>query len=941
MKFLKIILLLVILIFPLALNVVSAQGNVISSFNPSSVTAGLNQDFTLNIQLTPSATLAVRAYQIDLSFNTSKTQVKSITYKVGRKSAILGGQDTNDIVQINSSGQIRLIGEIAEVSPFTLTQAGVTSFVEIVFNSKSQDQYPINIVSSSFLKNVKPDLSLEQLPISPSSSTVNQASSAPQVNLQVKIKNEADTTYASSKTVASATAVTLKWVVTNTAISCTAAGDWSGGKDAAGSTEDLILTNTSTNANITKTFNISCANTSGSSPQSTATVIVTTRTPTSLDLTVNNSHASSINTAVNTVVTFAGTLRSNVSAAPVAIAQLKVYKVVNGIDQVFPPFVQTDANGQFTFTRTFTEQDSVRIKVKFEGDNILAPTEDTRTINVTQAPPSPTPTPPPPPPACSKFAIQGLTDTGLRNTQGGIIYEIGSVGGNKQVDMAFTPANAQVNFTITKEPRTAADLIVTQTNTGTEVSRVVNVPPNTSSANENIYQINTSITSGGSTVNCVPVNVKVSKVAVPLGTGCYLLADNPITATACTDAGARAYDTHPKIEPITLTTAGRKTIFVRFISNLGQTRDFQRVVNFNPDPSITEVTCTHSLSGSGSIVTISGTALGSRGRGKVKVAGEEANIISWNEQTGVITASLENRLQGKIDVEVIRNDGKLVHSECTVGTTSVQFLTQTQCKIGNLSENNVLVKIFDNAPATATIETEKRDPVISERVKVDKDGKPTGFIPKLEKNKKYSLLVKAPGTLAKRVDFETKGGTRNLENITLLVGDIAPAANADGKINAFDRAELIRQWSLVRDVQRSADFNQDGRVNAVDYACMRQNINQSDDEFSPSLSQERGITPSPTATASASPTATSSAVPTATVSATPAAGGLSGILPFRISFDPSFATIVASGDMGNSTTFIQTLTLNGGSGLKSVYVQFFENGVWGPVPPQTANINLR
>lgn len=419
--------------------------------------------------------------------------------------------------------------------------------------------------------------------------------------------------------------------------------------------------------------------------------------------------------------------------------------------------------------------------------------------------------------------------------------------------------------------------------------------------------------------------------APPVGTACFFLDDKPITATSCSAPGAQAYISHPMVLPLILTSPGRKTIFARFISTTGAILNRNRVINFTPSPTISDASCTHATSGQGTQITISGASFGPRGKGKVRVGGADTTIINWNEATNTITASLDKRIEGKNDVEVTRDDGKTARAECTVGTTSVSFIAQSQCKpSGNFSADNVSVKIFANAPTT--VETEKPDPIIDEKVKLDKDGKPSGFAPKLEKDKKYSLIVKAPGTLAKRVDFETKGGTKNLDPTTLLIGDIAPTANPDGKVNAFDKSELIRQWSLVRDVQRSGDFNQDARVNSIDYACMRQNINQSDETFSPPSGAPSA---SPIASPFASPTATASASPVATPSATP-----SGRLPFRVSFDPNFTTTAVQGDMGVATSLTIDLTLTGRPGLKSVYVQYFENGVWGPTPPQTASILL-
>lgn len=861
MRFLKIIFLLFLLIYPFTIKSAVAQSAVTSSFNPQTVTAAPNQDFTVNVRLNASAAFKVRMYQINMSFDTGKAQVKSITYKVGTKSDVLGGDGDQNLTTINASGQIKLIGELAAASPFVLPQGVSTSFAEIVFTSRSLEQYNINIAGSSFLKNVKSDLSLETLPVSPSSMTINQA------------------------------------------------------------------------------------------------------------------------------------------ALPS---------------------------------------------------------------------PSPTVSPSPPPPltpVCTRFELSGLTKSSTRNSDGGPIYTASSQGSNNQFDISVSPGSATVAVTAISQTTGAPDLTITETNTGTTIVRVANIPPNTSETQDNTYRIRATVTSGTQEVNCLPIQVIVPKIGIgvgapttcpadiqstevkfrnadntgswtgqktiaqgqsvkvagfhnkitpdtppsdigplsvsgPLGfssthpkgefftppadlppgayvftakttdkvgdkcsgtatlvvtapspspspsppppppavgTGCFFMDDKPIIAKFCSDADAQAYDTHPKVIPLILTTAGKKTIFVRFVSNLGVSRDFQRVINFKPEPKITEASCTHSLSGSGSVVTVNGSALGPRGKGKVKVGGADATIITWNETTGIITATLDKRIEGKNEVEVTRDDSKTAKAECTVGTTSVTFIAQSQCKpSGNFSAEGVSVKIFANAPTT--IETEKPEPIISEKVKLDKDGKPSGFAPKLEKDKKYSLIVKAPGTLAKRVDFETKGGTRNLDSATLLTGDIAPAQNPDGKINAFDRSELTRQWSLVKDVQRSGDFNQDGRINSIDYACMRQNINQSDEEFSPTVPK---ASPAPVGVGTTTPAGIGTTTPAGVgTTSPPPAGGPSGTLPFRISFDPNFTTIALDGDFGENPTRIISLTLPPGPGLKSVYMQFYENGVWGPTPPQTSSILL-
>lgn len=751
MKFLKIIFLLFIAIATnLSVNRVLAQGSVTSSFVPPTATAASNQDFTVNVRLNSASTLKVRMYQINVNFDTSKVQVKSINYRIGIKSDVLGGDDDQNLAQINSSGQIKLIGELNTAAGFTLPQGVATSFVELTFTSQSAGQYSINILSTSFLKNVKADLFLETISISPSSMTVNQAPPPP-----------------------------------------------------------------------------------SPSPSPTPT-------PTSI---VDRASCS-------TAILNRDSLQ--VIVPPISSAQRLIFRVnmTNQADTIW---------GKDTY------------KLKASSDTLQQWGLSKDTFKITDP--------------------ESKNKNDIRKNQS-VVFDIPA-----RAAQVNAPSSQVFKFSMVN----AADEEFTDACISQDI--VVNPPP-----------------------------ASPSPTPPPVGTTCFFMDDKPITGRSCTDAGARVYDIHPKTVPLTLTTVGKKTIFVRFVSNLGVTRDFQRVINFTPDPKITESDCTHSPSGSGSIVTITGTALGAQGKGKVKVGGADATIITWNETTGVITASLDKRIEGKNDIELTRDDGKVARGECTLGTTSVVFAAQTQCKTGgNFTADNVSVKIFANVPAA--IDAEKSEPVIDQKIKLDKDGKPSGFTPKLEKNKKYSLIVKTPGSLAKRVDFETKGGTRNLDAVILPVGDIAPSANADGKINAFDKSELIRQWSLIRDVQRSGDFNQDGRVNSIDYACMRQNINKSDEEFSPPTVK---ASPAPASSPSPSP----SPAPTASPSPTPA-GGTGGTL-FRVSFNPAFPagqTIEGNLDEITNQAVIDLILPN--SGQNSVYVQFFENGVWGPTPPQTASILLQ
>lgn len=298
-----------------------------------------------------------------------------------------------------------------------------------------------------------------------------------------------------------------------------------------------------------------------------------------------------------------------------------------------------------------------------------------------------------------------------------------------------------------------------------------------------------------------------------------------------------------------------RTVFVQFQSDAGQVSQvFTKKIKFVPDPKITSADCHYAPTGVGTEVTIKGLAFGIRGNGKVKISGEEAEVTRWDETANTVVAKLSRRLEGKTTIGLTSNDGLSAEGTCTINTTTIEFAVSTQCSPqGSINVSSADTKIFEAIAGVGN-----PDPILRQNVSFDAKGKPTGFAPKLEKGKNYTIIIKAPGTLARKKDFKAEGGTTQLETISLSVGDIAPAQAPDGKINALDTSELKRQWSLVADVARTGDFNQDSRINSLDYACMRTNFNASDEGYS-----------APAASATASP------VPSASQTATPSASGLS------------------------------------------------------------------
>jgi hypothetical protein len=130
------------------------------------------------------------------------------------------------------------------------------------------------------------------------------------------------------------------------------------------------------------------------------------------------------------------------------------------------------------------------------------------------------------------------------------------------------------------------------------------------------------------------------------------------------------------------------------------------------------------------------------------------------------------------------------------------------------------------AEATSSATASAR--AVKETVSIDTNGLIQGLKTKVQEGKKYKLAIKVPGGLRKQVEFTAASGTTVVPNVSLPVGDIYPAGG-DGVINALDKAELNRQWVAgATATGRAGDFNTDGKVNSIDWACMRENFGQSD-----------------------------------------------------------------------------------------------------------------
>ena len=147
------------------------------SFDPSSATAGINTDFTVNIKATPVSATNIQLYKININFDKSKVKIKDngITYVVGQPSSALGADDNSKISAINGdSGQatIKLYGEIT--NPATgLIMNGATELARVIFTSKTDNVYSVTNSSSSVSK-VNADYTIVTVPLSSATFNVNR-----------------------------------------------------------------------------------------------------------------------------------------------------------------------------------------------------------------------------------------------------------------------------------------------------------------------------------------------------------------------------------------------------------------------------------------------------------------------------------------------------------------------------------------------------------------------------------------------------------------------------------------------------------------------------------------------------------------------------------------------------------------------------------------------
>lgn len=341
-----------------------------------------------------------------------------------------------------------------------------------------------------------------------------------------------------------------------------------------------------------------------------------------------------------------------------------------------------------------------------------------------------------------------------------------------------------------------------------------------------------------------------STASVPPGGGAstvsFKIAENPSDLAS---APEQPYTAEPMLINFEFAdnTPGTKFIWVEFKDSNNKTkRENVQVKLLGPDPTITS--CSLGFEGNVTVLNLAGQNFGTD-RGTVKSDTTSLQVREWKNNS--VKMGWQNAPEGKeMPVILTNSDGQSATGQCSA-SSQLALGAKVFCRApSNHDMDNVdltLVGLFEGGTRAA------------QKVKIDKNGIVTGLTQKLEEGKQYKLSVKGRRLLRKASEAFTAGaGTTNIPNFVLPVGDVFPLDGGDGTINALDKSELNRQWNISGDATgRAGDFNRDGKVNSIDWACMRYDFGKSDD-----AEPIPGPMPTPIPSASLSPSPSPSSSPT-------------------------------------------------------------------------------
>lgn len=312
-------------------------------------------------------------------------------------------------------------------------------------------------------------------------------------------------------------------------------------------------------------------------------------------------------------------------------------------------------------------------------------------------------------------------------------------------------------------------------------------------------------------------------------------------------------------------TPGPKQIWAQFRDLTGKT--IKDHITFNlaeKDPEITSLNCTYDLARQNVKVALSGKRFGQI-QGNVaagtnltandaKALNSGNDILNWSpEEATFLFKSGDSVLQSgqSLKVGLIReDDARSALQYCLVDQSSISLGARVFCREpGKFDFDNVKVSIFYNPDDSKSNQKLSR---VDETVTISKDGFVQGLKTKLQSGKNYTISIQAPNSLRRNADFTASDGTTIInsedgDSFILPIGDIAPVTGLDGQINSLDRSEIVRQWRILGDNTKktTGDFNRDGKVNSIDWACMRYDFNSEDDPLPTSVSVSKSGQNSP------------------------------------------------------------------------------------------------
>ena len=122
-----------------------AAGETITySFSPTSQTVTANQEFHAVLNGKSSATMMIRGYSNEVTFDKSILEVKKIDYKFGTVSQGLGSSDAI-LAGVNSTGKIKLIGEINTTEGAPMTADTNVSIADVTFKYVGTDATTVTL----------------------------------------------------------------------------------------------------------------------------------------------------------------------------------------------------------------------------------------------------------------------------------------------------------------------------------------------------------------------------------------------------------------------------------------------------------------------------------------------------------------------------------------------------------------------------------------------------------------------------------------------------------------------------------------------------------------------------------------------------------------------------------------------------------------------------